>query len=137
MNKLLLTLLLVVSSSVFAAGSTNPEVTQETIKTTICKTGWAAKIRPPSSYTTSLKKKQLASIGIKKEDYPKYVEDHIIPLSVGGNPRDEANLAPQLFADSKKKDVYENSVHKSICKGTVSLAEGQLVFTSGSWQSNK
>ena len=42
-------------------GATNPEVTQATINTTICQSGWTATIRPPASYTTSLKKTQMES----------------------------------------------------------------------------
>ena len=36
-------------------GVTNPEVTQANIQQTICVTGWAATIRPPHSYTDTLK----------------------------------------------------------------------------------
>ena len=35
-------------------------VTQATISSTICKTGWTATIRPPASYTNALKRAQLA-----------------------------------------------------------------------------
>src|SRR3954469_26009241 len=40
-------------------GATNPKVTQANIKTTICKSGWTDTIRPPTSYTTALKKVQM------------------------------------------------------------------------------
>src|ERR1700686_2489678 len=39
----------------------NPAVTQATIATTICVSGWTATVRPPSSYTSSLKIEQLAA----------------------------------------------------------------------------
>jgi hypothetical protein len=32
-------------------GAFNPKVRQETIRRTICKAGWPAKVRPPVSYT--------------------------------------------------------------------------------------
>jgi hypothetical protein len=35
-------------------GVTNPAVTQANIKTTICKSGWSATVRPPESYTEAL-----------------------------------------------------------------------------------
>jgi hypothetical protein len=36
-------------------GALNPEVTQETIGTTICVRGWTRKVRPPPAYTHALK----------------------------------------------------------------------------------
>jgi hypothetical protein len=44
-------------------GSYNPDVTQSTIDTTICVSGWTATVRPSSSYTTALKIKQIAEYG--------------------------------------------------------------------------
>jgi len=38
-------------------------VRQRTIKTTICKHGWTATIRPPTSYTNKLKLQQMALYG--------------------------------------------------------------------------
>jgi hypothetical protein len=40
-------------------GWPNRAVTQATIKSTICVKGWTATVRPPSSYTTTLKKLQM------------------------------------------------------------------------------
>lgn len=40
-------------------GVKNPAVTQENIQDTICVNGWTATVRPPSSYTNTLKKKQI------------------------------------------------------------------------------
>jgi hypothetical protein len=40
-------------------GARYSKVTQGTIKTTICVKGWTATIRPPSSYTSALKRVQL------------------------------------------------------------------------------
>jgi hypothetical protein len=37
-------------------GVINPEVTQANIQQTICVKGWTTTIRPPASYTNSLKK---------------------------------------------------------------------------------
>jgi hypothetical protein len=41
-------------------GARYSKVTQATIATTICKSGWTKTIRPPASYTNALKKAQLA-----------------------------------------------------------------------------
>ena len=40
-------------------GALNPAVTQATIRTTICVSGWTATIRPPVSYTAPLKLAQM------------------------------------------------------------------------------
>ena len=51
-------------------GATNPAVTQATIHQTICVSGWTAKIRPPSSYTTALKVQQLATMALPIDGPP-------------------------------------------------------------------
>jgi hypothetical protein len=38
-------------------GATNPDVTQDTISTTICVPGWTKTVRPPISYTNPLKRR--------------------------------------------------------------------------------
>ena len=45
-------------------GVLNPDVTQETINATICVHGWTKTIRPPTSYTNELKRKQLREYGV-------------------------------------------------------------------------
>jgi hypothetical protein len=45
-------------------GRSNPNVTSENIDETICVPGFTKKIRPPTSYTNKLKKKQIEEYGI-------------------------------------------------------------------------
>ena len=61
-------------------GATNPDVTQDTIDSTICVPGWTAKVRPPASYTTALKNRQKAGYG--EADLPNSAleEDHVRPV---------------------------------------------------------
>ena len=40
-------------------GAINPAVTQDNLKQTVCVTGWTATIRPPMTYTTRLKVRQM------------------------------------------------------------------------------
>ena len=63
-------------------GVTNPVVTQATIHRTICVSGWTATIRPPSSYTTALKVRQLATYGFTDRRTSNYEEDHLISLEL-------------------------------------------------------
>ena len=41
-------------------GSYNPDVTQSTIDSTICVSGWTSTVRPPTSYTNPLKEQGIA-----------------------------------------------------------------------------
>src|SRR5436190_23881636 len=68
-------------------GTYNPDVTQSTIDTTICVSGWTATVRPPSSYTTALKVKQIAEYGYSDTSTADYEEDHLVPLELGGAPK--------------------------------------------------
>lgn len=98
----------------------NPAVTQATIRTTICVPGWTAKVRPPASYTNRLKSRQL-----KGRDPAGYEEDHVMPLALGGAPRDPRNLIPQPWPQAKVKDRDETRLHREVCRGTISLARAR------------
>jgi hypothetical protein len=113
------------------AQSLNPNVTQANIKQTICVANWAASVRPTPSYTSRLKTKQLKAAHLAPAS--DYVEDHIVPLSVGGAPKDPLNLKPQLKAESLDKDRIEALVRRRVCSGRISLADGRAVFIENRW----
>src|SRR5262245_60493092 len=70
------------ASPVLTPGVLNAAVTQVTIASTICKRGWTATIRPPTSYTSALKLRQMAAYGeIGRPE--EYQEDHLISLELG------------------------------------------------------
>jgi hypothetical protein len=120
------------SPSPTAAGMLNPLVTPASVTATICRPGWAATIRPPSTWTTALKVRQMAAgnLGGTAADYE---EDHIVPLELGGAARDAANLRPEPIAEARRKDVAENAWHASVCAGRTSLERAQTVFLTGQW----
>ena len=68
-------------------GATNPRVSQATIHSTICVSGYTATIRPAESYTQRLKYTQLDGGYNLRGDTSAahYEEDHLIPLEVGGS----------------------------------------------------
>lgn len=108
-------------------GAANPAVTQADIGSTICVAGWTATIRPPESYTSALKREQLAGGYVYRGDMnpADYEEDHMIPLEIGGAPSDPRNLWPEPYAGSegaRAKDVVENRLHREVCDGAISLA---------------
>ncbi|MEV7391318.1 MULTISPECIES: hypothetical protein [unclassified Streptomyces] len=109
-------------------GDFNPDVTQSTIDSTICVSGWTATVRPSSSYTTALKKKQIVEYGYTDTSTSDYEEDHFVPLELGGAPKSELNLWPEPEYGTKtaaNKDTVENKLKKAVCAGTVSLADAQ------------
>jgi hypothetical protein len=109
-------------------GAFNPDVTQNTIDSTICVSGWTATVRPSSSYTTALKKKQIVEYGYTDTSTSDYEEDHFVPLELGGAPKSALNLWPEPEYGTRtaaNKDTVENKLKKAVCAGQVSLADAQ------------
>jgi hypothetical protein len=118
-------------------GVLNAGVSQANIKTTVCKSGWTATIRPTVAYTNKLKATQLAGdYKYLTLDYgtemSNYEEDHLISLQLGGNPSDPKNLWPQPYAGSnaRKKDVVETALKRLVCAGTLKLADAQHMIAT-------
>lgn len=61
-------------------GAISPKVSDATLATTICKTGYTKSIRPPAAITEAEKRANAASYGyigsLKDAEY-----DHLVPLS--------------------------------------------------------
>src|SRR5450830_1149990 len=141
MNRLILTALFVPALA-FAGdlpdprmtpGSINPDVTQENIQQTVCVKGYTKTIRPPASYTNKLKKAQIRQYGYADTNPKDYEEDHLVPLSVGGNPTDPLNLWPQPRKsewNAEKKDQLEFALYKAVCRGEVSLSDARHAFAT-------
>jgi hypothetical protein len=109
-------------------GALNSAVTQDTIKQTICVSGYTATIRPSTSYTNNLKTEQIIAYGYSDTSKSDYEEDHFIPLEIGGSPDNAANLWPEPYSGTygaKTKDKVENYLHTEICNGSLTLAAAQ------------
>ncbi|MBK4737935.1 hypothetical protein [Noviherbaspirillum pedocola] len=112
-------------------GALNPDVTQENIHQTVCVKGWTKTVRPPAYYTNKLKKIQIREYGYADTRPSDYEEDHLVPLSVGGNPTDPNNLWPQPRNSewgADKKDQLEFALYKAVCRGEMSLADARNAF---------
>ncbi len=105
-------------------GVLNPEVTQATIGSTICVSGWTKTIRPPTSYTSELELRQLKEYGVAGTP-AEYQEDHLISLELGGDPTDPRNLWPEPIQRAEHVDAIENELNDKVCSGAMSLAEAQ------------
>jgi hypothetical protein len=112
------------ASAVLTPGALNPDVTQATIRSTICVHGWTKTVRPPVDYTNNLKLKQMRDYG---ETGPPshYQEDHLISLELGGAPNDPRNLWPEPYPRASAVDRIENELNAKVCSGAMSLAEAQ------------
>ncbi len=106
-------------------GVLNPDVTQANINATICVQGWTKTIRPPTSYTNALKRKQMREyrVGGSPSDYQ---EDHLISLELGGHPTDPRNLWPEPYPRASEVDSIENDLNAQVCSSDLSLESAQL-----------
>jgi hypothetical protein len=128
-------------------GLVNPDVTQDNIQQTICVSGWTATVRPSSSYTTKLKRDQLAAMHATDKTLSHWEEDHFISLELGGHPRDPRNLWPERWGTpghpltrlgpfpshlvgAKTKDRVERALHDEVCHGTLTLREAQFIIAT-------
>jgi hypothetical protein len=107
----------------------NPDVTEKTVGQTICVAGYAKSVRPSSSYTNAVKAKLLREAGLDASRMPDFELDHIVPLALGGHPRNLANLALQPWDGehgAERKDALEIRMHSLVCRGEVPLNEAQV-----------
>jgi hypothetical protein len=120
-------------------GAFNPDVTQSTIGSTICVSGWTATVRPPSSYTTNLKNQQKPEYGETSIPNSELEEDHLVPLELGGAPKDPNNLWPEPRNSAgtvgsgqaaETKDSEENSLKTKVCNGALTLAQARQQILS-------
>jgi len=118
-------------------GAINPNATQDNLDETVCLSGWASSVRPPSAYTGALKVAQIVEYGYADKDPRQYQEDHLVPLELGGAPRDRRNLWPEpndialpdgTQIGSGEKDDLEDALHQQVCDGSMPLAEAQLAI---------
>lgn len=115
-------------------------VTQDNIKTTICKPGWTKTVRPSVGYTNMMKLGQMDALGLGKKNPKDYEEDHKVPLELGGNPSSALNLWPEHWSKpygAHEKDKLENAVKKDVCSGKLTLAAAQAIFLGNFWDEYK
>ena len=114
----------VVADPVRTPGVLNPDVMQANIRSTICRRGWTATVRPPVDYTNALKRKQMRAYA-ETGPLSGYQEDHLISLELGGNPTDPRNLWPEPYPRAREVDQVENQLNADVCSGRLTLAEAQ------------
>lgn len=114
-------------------GALNPDVNQGTIDRTICVPGYSQSVRPLPSYTTGLKLKQLRDMAASDQSPRDFEEDHLIPLSLGGHPRDPRNLWPEHWNGpfgAHTKDRLEFKLYKMVCTHQLPLETAQQAIAT-------
>jgi hypothetical protein len=110
-------------------GARNPRVTQANIASTICAPGWATKERAryfPRASSEKVKGRIVREYGAYGGTSLRgYELDHLIPISLGGDPAAAANLWPEVPATPNPKDGVERWVHGQVCAGKLTLARAQ------------
>jgi len=91
----------------------------------LCSGGYVKKTTPPPSVIDPIKAAQVAAGNYADRDPSHYVEDHLVPVELGGAPTDQRNLWPQTTAMSAVKDRDERHMHAEVCAGHVTLAAAQ------------
>jgi len=84
---------------------------------TICSYGYSRSVRPPESYTETLKLRQMRAYGLLGSP-GEYEEDHLVALSIGGAPHDPANLWPEPRGgegNAAQKDQLETWAARMAC----------------------
>lgn len=114
-----------------------PGAVTSTDTATVCAPGYSRRVRPPASYTDTLKRSQLAAgyPGTAGLGSAQVEEDHLVMLALGGDPRSPANLWPEprhvAAADGSDagagvKDQFEAYLYVQVCRRhSLTLATAQ------------
>lgn len=111
-----------------------PEVTAETVDSTVCRHGYTRSVRPGSRIMRRIKLALLAAIGAGPEAAPAYQLDHRVPLILGGHPRDLDNLELQPLLDAQRKNRVERKLGCLVCTGQISLDDARAAIATD-WRS--
>lgn len=102
----------------------------------LCPVAHTKQIRHPASYTNALKRTQMHAYGDTGSPAT-FEEDHLIPLELGGAPRDPQNLWPQPHSTPNEKDTVEGAAHDAICSGKIALPDAQHRIATDWYQLGK
>lgn len=102
----------------------------------LCPVAHTKRIRPPAAYTDALKRAQMRAYGDTGSPV-NFEEDHLIPLALGGAPRNPQNLWPELHPSPNEKDTVEGTAHDAVCLGKITLPDAQHRIATDWYQLGK
>ncbi len=109
-------------------GAIDPAITSQNLQSTVCVKGYTATVRPDKRVTNRLKRQQIRQYRYDDTDPRQYEQDHLIPLSIGGNPSDPRNMWPQpregAWGADEKNDL-EFIAYRLVGSGQLNLQEAQ------------
>lgn len=111
----------------------NPDVGQETVGTTICIAGYTKTVRPSATYTNGVKFNLMREAGIDQSQSADYALDHVVPLVLGGSPRDRRNLRLLTASENSRKSRIEVKLRCLVCSGQLPLQSAQEAICND-WQ---
>lgn len=115
----------------------NHDVTQTTLPKTVCMSGYTKSVRPSTTYTNGVKRRWMLEKGLDFDvEKDNYELDHVIPLALGGHPRNLNNLMLQPWVGhdgAKRKDRLEVKLQCLVCSGDVPLEVAQEAIWAD-WQ---
>lgn len=106
-------------------GAVDPAVTPANVHSTICVRGYTKRVRPPTSYTTPLKRRLILRYGFTDIHLRDYELDHLVALELGGSPTRVRNLFPEPISQARAKDRVEDRLHAEVCSGQLGLRQAQ------------
>lgn len=86
----------------------------------LCQPGYAHNHRPTWKQTAPIKRQMLHGLPSRR-----YILDHIMPIELGGDGFDRANMQIQIKAAAHRKDLVENRLHRAVCSGRLNLVDAQ------------
>lgn len=102
----------------------------------LCPVAYTKPIRPPAAYTDALKRAQMRAYGDAGSP-ANFEEDHLIPLALGGAPRDPKNLWPEPHPSPNEKDTVEATAHDAVCLKKITLPDAQHRIATNWYQLGK
>jgi len=117
----------IAAGTVGALAIPEPRAQQSMIASTDWNEVCATDGRPGSAYSR-------AHRVVKRRAVPGHEVDHVLPLCLGGADAD-ANIQIEPIEEAIRKDRLERAVCIAVCRTrSMTLAEGQAIFTSGRWR---
>jgi hypothetical protein len=91
---------------------------------TVCRSGYASSVRPRGAEWADIKAAARSRYEAAGEPVGT-VGDHLVPLALGGAPRDLRNVWLQPYSDAHSKDLVEMQLWVLVCDGRMDLRAAQ------------